>query len=63
MSVKMTIELSDKGIFVEGPLESKPLCYAMLKGAEKVIDEYPKNKVNLGSNIGLPNSSSPMRSN
>jgi len=61
MSVKMVIELGDKGIFVEGPLDSKPLCYAMLKGAEKVIDEYPKNKVNV--NMGSSNPSSPMRSN
>ncbi len=59
--VKMTIELSEKGITVSGPLEDKPLCYAMLKGAKETIKEYPKNKV-VGV-IGGANISSPVRSN
>ncbi len=58
---KLVIELSERGINVSGPLDDKPLCYAMLKGAEETIKEYPKNKV-VGI-TGGPNISSPVRSN
>ncbi len=61
MSVKMVIELSDRGINVEGPLHDRALCYALLRGAEEVVREYPKNKV-VGI-TGGPNLSSPVRSN
>lgn len=59
MSVKMIIEMSDTGIQVTGPLDNKPLCYAILRGAEEVVKEYPKNKVIVNS----PVISGPMRSN
>ncbi len=58
--IKMTIELTDKGIFVEGPLQDKPLCYALLRGAEKILEEYPKNRTVLAPN---PAASGPVRSN
>ena len=61
MLVKMVIELSDKGIRVDGPLDDKPLCYALLRGAEEMVKEYPKNKV--VGNVGSPSISSPLRSN
>ena len=61
MSLKMTIELSDGGINITGPLEDKPLCYALLRGAEELIKEYPKNKV--VGNVGNPSISSPLRNN
>ena len=61
MLIKLTIELSEKGINVMGPLEDKPLCYALLRGAEEILKEFPKNKV-IGV-IGGPNISSPLRSN
>ena len=59
--VKMVIELNDRGILVEGPLENRPLCYALLRGAEEVVREYPKNKV-VGI-TGGPSISGPVRSN
>ena len=59
MSVKMIIELSDVGVTVSGPLENKPLCYAILRGAEECVKEFPKNKVTAQS----PAASGPVRSN
>ena len=62
MTIKMIIELSDVGVTVSGPLENKPLCYAILRGAEECVKEYPKNKVMNPSGI-VPNMSGPVRSN
>ncbi len=62
MSVKMVITLSDNGVQVDGPLGSKPLCKAMLAGAEEIV-EHPEKYQMKNNVMGSPAASGPVRSN
>ena len=62
MSIKMIIEISDAGVKVEGPIENKPLCKAIIAGAEEIIEHPEKYKVTNSISRG-PSMPGPVRSN